>query len=164
MCFSVNTAKLCPSGNKHASVSVLQELELRWQEYYELVTMLLQWIRHHILVFEERKFPTSYEEIEVNRSRLQFCLFYFYQDYDEEADDELTHLFSDLQVLWRQFLKFKETELPAKEADKNRSKHIFKSFEVSPLISDNKAAFCLVRCKELQISVTHLKGLTIKNN
>ncbi|XP_055368808.1 plectin a isoform X7 [Betta splendens] len=72
------------------------ELELRWQEYYELVTMLLQWIRHHILVFEERKFPTSYEEIE---------------------------------VLWRQFLKFKETELPAKEADKNRSKHIFKSFE-----------------------------------
>ncbi|XP_051811464.1 plectin a isoform X6 [Acanthochromis polyacanthus] len=72
------------------------ELELRWQEYYELVTVLLQWIRHHILVFEERKFPTSYEEIE---------------------------------VLWRQFLKFKETELPAKEADKNRSKHIFKSFE-----------------------------------
>ncbi len=50
------------------SVSVLQELELRWQEYYELVTMLLQWIRHHILVFEERKFPTSYEEIEVSGS------------------------------------------------------------------------------------------------
>ncbi|KAM9738579.1 plectin a isoform 4-T4 [Menidia menidia] len=72
------------------------ELELRWQEFYELVTLLLQWIRHHILVFEERKFPSSYEEIE---------------------------------VLWRQFLKFKETELPAKEADKNRSKHIFQSFE-----------------------------------
>ncbi|CAL8298884.1 unnamed protein product [Lota lota] len=72
------------------------ELELRWQEYYELVTVLLQWIRHHILVFEERKFPASYEEIE---------------------------------VLWRQFLKFKETELPAKEADKNRSKHVFNSFE-----------------------------------
>lgn len=31
--------------------------------------MLLQWIRHHILVFEERKFPTSYEEIEVNRRK-----------------------------------------------------------------------------------------------
>ncbi|XP_049331992.1 plectin a isoform X7 [Astyanax mexicanus] len=72
------------------------ELELRWQEYYELVTMLLQWIRHHVIVFEEKKFPTSYEEIE---------------------------------VLWRQFLKFKETELPAKEADKNRSKHIYKAFE-----------------------------------
>uniref|UniRef100_A0A8C2H7F7 Plectin n=1 Tax=Cyprinus carpio TaxID=7962 RepID=A0A8C2H7F7_CYPCA len=72
------------------------ELELRWQEYYELVTMLLQWIRHHIIVFEERKFPSSYEEIE---------------------------------VLWRQFLKFKETELPAKETDKNRSKLIYKSLE-----------------------------------
>ncbi|XP_051520381.1 plectin a isoform X2 [Myxocyprinus asiaticus] len=72
------------------------ELELRWQEYYELVTMLLQWIRHHIIVFEERKFPTSYEEIE---------------------------------VLWRQFLKFKETELPAKETDKNRTKLIYKSLE-----------------------------------
>lgn len=35
------------------------------------------------------------------------------------------------QVLWRQFLKFKETELPAKEADKNRSKNIYKSFEVN---------------------------------
>ncbi|XP_061752939.1 plectin a isoform X7 [Nerophis ophidion] len=72
------------------------ELELRWQEYYDLLGVLLQWMRHHILVFQERKFPTSYEEIE---------------------------------VLWRQFLKFKETELPAKEADKNRSKHIFKSLE-----------------------------------
>ncbi|KAK7898496.1 hypothetical protein WMY93_019349 [Mugilogobius chulae] len=80
-----------------ANVSTsLSELELRWQEYYELVTMLQQWMRHHILVFEEKKFPTSYEEIE---------------------------------VLWRQFLKFKETELPAKESDKNRSKLIFKSFE-----------------------------------
>lgn len=43
----------------------LQELELRWQEYYERVTILLQWIRHHIVIFEERKFPGSYEEIEV---------------------------------------------------------------------------------------------------
>lgn len=43
----------------------LQELELRWQEYYELVTLLLQWIRHHSMIFEERKFPSSYEEIEV---------------------------------------------------------------------------------------------------
>uniref|UniRef100_A0A673BMK2 Plectin b n=1 Tax=Sphaeramia orbicularis TaxID=375764 RepID=A0A673BMK2_9TELE len=72
------------------------DLELRWQEYYELVTLLLQWIRHHVMVFEEKKFPTSYEEIE---------------------------------LLWRQFLKFKETELPVKESDKNRSKHIYQSFE-----------------------------------
>ncbi|XP_069077082.1 plectin isoform X10 [Pleurodeles waltl] len=72
------------------------ELELRWQEYYELVTLLAQWIRHYTIVFEERKFPTSYEEIE---------------------------------ILWRQFLKFKETELPAKEADKNRSKLIYQSLE-----------------------------------
>ncbi|XP_042068704.1 plectin isoform X30 [Haplochromis burtoni] len=72
------------------------ELELRWQEYYELVTVLLQWIRHHVMIFEERKFPASYEEIE---------------------------------LLWRQFLKFKETELPVKETDKSRSKHIYQSFE-----------------------------------
>ncbi|XP_078542690.1 plectin isoform X4 [Lissotriton helveticus] len=72
------------------------ELELRWQEYYELVTLLVQWIRHYTIIFEERKFPTSYEEIE---------------------------------ILWRQFLKFKETELPAKEADKNRSKLIYQSLE-----------------------------------
>ncbi|KAM9310114.1 plectin isoform 5-T5 [Pholidichthys leucotaenia] len=72
------------------------ELEVRWQEYYELVTLLLQWIRHHVMIFEERKFPASYEETE---------------------------------LLWRQFLKFKETELPVKESDKNRSKHIYQSFE-----------------------------------
>ena len=41
------------------------------------------------------------------------------------------HICVDPQILWRQFLKFKETELPAKEADKNRSKHVFNSFEVS---------------------------------
>ena len=34
------------------------------------------------------------------------------------------------QILWCQFLKFKETELPAKEADKNRSKGIYQSLEV----------------------------------
>ncbi|RXM27897.1 Plectin [Acipenser ruthenus] len=81
------------------------ELELRWQEYYELVTLLLQWIRHQVIVLEERKFPSSYEEIEkVIKS-------------------------GKLQILWRQFLRFKETELPAKEADKNRSKLVYKSFE-----------------------------------
>ncbi|MEJ1288996.1 hypothetical protein NN561_020033 [Cricetulus griseus] len=73
------------------------ELQLRWQEYRELVLLLLQWIRHHTAAFEERKFPSSFEEIE---------------------------------ILWCQFLKFKETELPAKEADKNRSKGIYQSLEV----------------------------------
>ncbi|XP_043363133.1 plectin isoform X9 [Dermochelys coriacea] len=72
------------------------ELQLRWQEYREVVTALLQWIRNHTILFEERKVPASYEEIE---------------------------------LLWRQFLKFKETELPAKEADKNRSKVIYQSLE-----------------------------------
>lgn len=42
-----------------------QELQLRWQEYRELVLLLLQWIRHHTAAFEERKFPSSFEEIEV---------------------------------------------------------------------------------------------------
>ncbi|XP_061805799.1 plectin-like isoform X8 [Nerophis lumbriciformis] len=72
------------------------DLELRWQEYYESMTLLLQWIRHHVMIFEERKFPASYEETE---------------------------------LLWRQFLKFKETELPVKETDKNRSKQLYQSFE-----------------------------------
>ncbi|XP_053571443.1 plectin isoform X6 [Bombina bombina] len=72
------------------------ELELRWQEYYERVTVLLQWIRHYTVIFEERRFPGSYEEIE---------------------------------ILWRQFLKFKETDLPSKEADKNQSKQQYLSLE-----------------------------------
>lgn len=42
-----------------------QELQLRWQEYRELVLLLLQWTRHHTAVFEERRFPSSFEEIEV---------------------------------------------------------------------------------------------------
>uniref|UniRef100_A0A8C9AUK1 Plectin n=1 Tax=Prolemur simus TaxID=1328070 RepID=A0A8C9AUK1_PROSS len=74
------------------------ELQLRWQEYRELVLLLLQWIRHHTAAFEEHKFPSSFEEIE---------------------------------ILWCQFLKFKETELPAKEADKNRSKGIYQSLEAA---------------------------------
>ncbi|XP_057197161.1 plectin isoform X3 [Triplophysa rosa] len=72
------------------------DLEMCWHEYYELVTILFKWIRHHVIIFEERKFPGSYEEIE---------------------------------ILWRQFLKFKETELPTKESDKIRSKHLYQSFE-----------------------------------
>ncbi|KAK2844197.1 hypothetical protein Q5P01_010856 [Channa striata] len=84
-----------PRVDVHDGIST-NELELRWREYYELVTLLIQWIRHHVMIFEERKFPASYEEIE---------------------------------LLWRQFLKFKETELPVKESDKNRSKQIYQSFE-----------------------------------
>ncbi|XP_041039512.1 plectin-like isoform X8 [Carcharodon carcharias] len=72
------------------------EIELRWQEYYEMVTLLLQWIRHHITMFEERKFPGNFEEME---------------------------------VLWRQFLKFKESDLPSREIEKNRSKTLFKNLE-----------------------------------
>ncbi|KAJ3597987.1 hypothetical protein NHX12_001502 [Muraenolepis orangiensis] len=72
------------------------QLEIRWQEYYERVTVLLQWMRHHIHIFEERKFPGSYEEIE---------------------------------LLWRQFLKFKETELPARDAEKIHSAQIYNTFE-----------------------------------
>uniref|UniRef100_A0A2K6TCY0 Plectin n=1 Tax=Saimiri boliviensis boliviensis TaxID=39432 RepID=A0A2K6TCY0_SAIBB len=72
------------------------ELQLRWQEYRELVLLLLQWMRRHTAAFEERRFPSSFEEIE---------------------------------ILWCQFLKFKEMELPAKEADKNRSKGIYQSLE-----------------------------------
>ena len=45
-----------------------QELQLRWQEYRELVLLLLQWVRHHTAAFEERKFPSSFEEIEVGLS------------------------------------------------------------------------------------------------
>lgn len=41
------------------------ELQLRWQEYRELALLLLQWVRHHTAAFEERKVPTSFEEIEV---------------------------------------------------------------------------------------------------
>ncbi|KAJ6661540.1 hypothetical protein lerEdw1_014450 [Lerista edwardsae] len=72
------------------------EFQLRWQEYLEVVRLLLQWIQHHAVVFEESKVPASYEEVE---------------------------------ILWHQFLKFKETELPAKEADKSRSKAIYQSLE-----------------------------------
>lgn len=45
-----------------------QELQLRWQEYRELVLLLLQWVRHHTAAFEERRFPSSFEEIEVGPS------------------------------------------------------------------------------------------------
>lgn len=38
---------------------------MRWQEYRDVVERLLQWIQHHTVAFEERKFPASYEEIEV---------------------------------------------------------------------------------------------------
>lgn len=38
---------------------------------------------------------------------------------------------AELQLLWRQFLRFKETERPVKESDKDHSKIIYQSFEVS---------------------------------
>ncbi|XP_029813904.1 plectin-like, partial [Manacus vitellinus] len=46
------------------------ELQLRWQEYYEVVTGLLQWSRQHSTLFEERRLPASYEEIEEQKEQL----------------------------------------------------------------------------------------------
>uniref|UniRef100_A0A8V5GSR4 Uncharacterized protein n=1 Tax=Melopsittacus undulatus TaxID=13146 RepID=A0A8V5GSR4_MELUD len=39
--------------------------------------------------------------------------------------------YEEVELLWRQFLRFKESELPAKEADKNRSKVMFQSMEAA---------------------------------
>ncbi|ETE57809.1 Plectin, partial [Ophiophagus hannah] len=89
------------------------ELQLRWQEYYGMVSLLLQWIQHHTVTFEERKFPASYEEIE---------------------------------ILWHQFLKFKEMELPAKEADKSRSKLIFQSLEAFQAALQTQWSWLLQLC------------------
>lgn len=100
-----------------------QELQLRWQEYRELVVLLLQWVRHHTAAFEERRFPSSFEEIEVGLASRTGA------HTPAAWARRLTP--RSPQILWCQFLKFKETELPAKEADKNRSKGIYQSLEVS---------------------------------
>lgn len=106
----------------HGSPPWPQELQLRWQEYRELVLLLLQWVRHHTAAFEERRFPSSFEEIEVGLASRP-------RAWPRAAQaGSWTH--ASPQILWCQFLKFKETELPAKEADKNRSKGIFQSLEV----------------------------------
>lgn len=105
-----------------------QELQLRWQEYRELVLLLLQWTRHHTAIFEERRFPSSFEEIEVGwaaRGGVP-CPPGRWGGPRQGCQRVLSP-----QILWCQFLKFKETELPAKEADKNRSKGIYQSLEVS---------------------------------
>uniref|UniRef100_A0A669QKT4 Calponin-homology (CH) domain-containing protein n=1 Tax=Phasianus colchicus TaxID=9054 RepID=A0A669QKT4_PHACC len=41
------------------------ELQLRWQQYYSAVTLLLQWMRHHTAMFLEQRLPGSHEEVEV---------------------------------------------------------------------------------------------------
>ena len=100
-----------------------QELQLRWQEYRELVLLLLQWIRAHTATFEERRFPSSFEEIEVGFPAPRGPV--------STVGTQVWLLKPPRpQILWCQFLKFKETELPAKEADKNRSKGIYQSLEV----------------------------------
>uniref|UniRef100_A0A669QT02 Calponin-homology (CH) domain-containing protein n=1 Tax=Phasianus colchicus TaxID=9054 RepID=A0A669QT02_PHACC len=40
------------------------ELQLRWQQYYSAVTLLLQWMRHHTAMFLEQRLPGSHEEVE----------------------------------------------------------------------------------------------------
>lgn len=43
---------------------------------------------------------------------------------------------AELQILWRQILRFKESELPDKESEKERSKQIYQSFEVCVIFSN----------------------------
>lgn len=67
---------------------------------------------------------------------------------------------AELQLLWRQFLRFKETELPAKESDKDRSKLIYQSFEVSVsfsnVIRQNSVKFFIFAAPSILLLVIYL--------
>ncbi|KAM6226045.1 plectin-like, partial [Porphyrio hochstetteri] len=99
------------------------ELQLRWQEYYEVVTLLLQWLRQHTALCQERRLPSTLRGGRGGSRSLGVRV----PGVTVPAVPPSPQ--PPRQILWRQFLKFKETELPAKEADKSRSKGIFQALE-----------------------------------
>ena len=43
----------------------LQDVEVKWIEYQNMVNYLVQWIRHHVATMSERTFPNNPVELKV---------------------------------------------------------------------------------------------------
>ncbi|XP_043919283.1 dystonin isoform X2 [Protopterus annectens] len=74
----------------------VNDVDVKWIEYQNMVNYLIQWIRHQVTTMSNRTFPNNPVE---------------------------------LKALYNQYLQFKETDIPPKEADKTKIKHMYKLLE-----------------------------------
>lgn len=49
----------------YSIVLFLQDVEVKWIEYQNMVNYLIQWIRHHVALMSERNFPNTAVELKV---------------------------------------------------------------------------------------------------
>ncbi|XP_077343967.1 dystonin isoform X17 [Lithobates pipiens] len=82
-----------PEGGEGISVN---DVEVKWIEYQNMVNYLIQWIRHHVALMSERNFPNTAVE---------------------------------LKALYNQYLQFKEKDIPPKESEKAKIKHLYTMLE-----------------------------------
>ncbi|XP_069582844.1 dystonin isoform X4 [Ranitomeya imitator] len=82
-----------PEGGEGISAN---DVEVKWIEYQNMVNYLIQWIRHHVTLMADRKFPNTVAE---------------------------------LKALYNQYLQFKEKDIPPKETEKEKIKHLYSLLE-----------------------------------
>ncbi|XP_077146122.1 dystonin isoform X1 [Ranitomeya variabilis] len=82
-----------PDGGEGISAN---DVEVKWIEYQNMVNYLIQWIRHHVTLMADRKFPNTVAE---------------------------------LKALYNQYLQFKEKDIPPKETEKEKIKHLYSLLE-----------------------------------
>nr|DBA26389.1 TPA: hypothetical protein GDO54_010659 [Pyxicephalus adspersus] len=93
-----------PEGGEGVSVN---DVEVKWIEYQNMVNYLVQWIRHHVALMSERNFPNTAVE---------------------------------LKALYNQYLQFKEKDIPPKESEKAKIKHLYTMIE--PWIEFGRIKLC----------------------
>ncbi|KAM9316059.1 dystonin [Gastrophryne carolinensis] len=82
-----------PEGGEGIGVN---DVEVKWIEYQNMVNYLIQWIKHHVKLMSERNFPNTAVE---------------------------------LKALYNQYLQFKEKDIPPKETEKGKIKHLYTLLE-----------------------------------
>ncbi|KAM5163309.1 dystonin isoform 1-T1 [Mantella aurantiaca] len=93
-----------PDGGEGINVN---DVEVKWIEYQNMVNYLIQWIRHHVALMSERNFPNTAVE---------------------------------LKALYNQYLQFKERDIPLKENEKAKIKHLYTMLE--PWIEFGRIKLC----------------------
>lgn len=101
-------------------------MDQRWSEYQSRFSSLLQWSRQHTALMANKNFPQNPVELKVTTMKQELnCIF------DLQCPRRSHGLpFLPLQALYNEYVHFKETEIPEKEAEKGRIAHLYKLLEV----------------------------------
>lgn len=146
----------------------LQDIDIKWVEYQNMIKYLSQWIKHNVAIMSDRSFPNSPVELKV---LLLFCLclwalFCTISNWKQQCCSAAAVVFILVAFVWQalysQYLQFKDYDIPLKENEKTKIKNLYKMLEVYTHTHTHTQAFCclcqITQRSDIESVVSHRCG------